>query len=182
MCLELKHLAQTETLIFNISAGNTFHPNKTTYSMQPVILLVFFYVPSVLPLVKKWTLVTSYQYSWAFFHSISSRIRKWMRPWREIVSRPETECKCTHDQGHALSGEGQKIDIMHLCSLCISPAIALMNLLFLYHYSFPVFSTAESQKWQHIKHLGTEAPQVLISTSLASKMIISSRERFLDGR
>lgn len=40
--------------------------------------------------------------------------------------------------------------------------------------------TVESPKWQRIKHLGTEAPRVLISASLAWKAITSRREWVLD--
>ena len=126
-------------------------------------------------------------------HEMSSRMEKWTRPWREIESRmeSETECKCFDDQGQFLSGEGQKTDIMHLDSSLISSVITL-------HPSLGVspspsrslqpsitfsrsFSTVEYPKWQHIKHLGTEAPRVLIKTLLASKMIISRWEWVLDG-
>lgn len=42
--------------------------------------------------------------------------------------------------------------------------------------------TVESPKWQCIKHLGTEAPRVLINASLAWKMITSRRGWVLDER
>lgn len=60
------------------------------------------------------------------------------------------------------------------------PCISLSPSHSLYPSSF-FFSTVESLKWQHIKHLGTEAPWALINASLVPKRIISRREWVLDG-
>lgn len=172
----------------------TFHYEiKTTSETHLSPPAFFFAFPLSCPPVKEWTNVTLINID-KLFHEMSSGMEKWTRPWREIESRveSETECKCFDDQGRYLEGEGQKTDIMHLYSSLISSVITLFFPLFVslrLHLigCYPSitlsrsFSTVESPKWQHIKHLGTEAPWALINTSLALKMIISRREWVLDG-
>lgn len=122
------------------------------------------------------------------FQGLSSVMKKWTRPWREIesVTESERECKCFAAKGITCKGKARK---QILCTsiphsgfpsshphphphhplppkLCISPSPS--------HSLYPWSSfTVESPKWQHIKHLGTEAPRVLINASLALKMITS---------
>lgn len=115
------------------------------------------------------------------FQELSSVMEKRTKPWREIESATESEweCKCSAAKGITCKGKARKLT---LCTsiphsgfpssphhplppkLCIFPSPS--------HSLYPWSGfTVESPKWQHIKHLGTEAPRVLINASLALKMI-----------
>lgn len=185
-----RHIQRHQHLDIYTNTRHISLRDKTTRGTHLLPALLPFFLSY--PPVKEQTNVTLINID-KDIHEMSSRMEKWTRPWREIESRMESEaeCKCFDDQGQFLSGEGQKTDIMHLDSSLISSVITLLPSLCVSpspsHSSRPSitfsrsFSTVEYPKWQHIKHLGTEAPRVLIKTLLASKMIISRREWVLDG-